>query len=60
MWYMYTMEYYSAIKSEIMSRDYYTKFSKFERHISYDISCMQNKKNDSNELMYKPKIDSQI
>ena len=49
MWYIYTMEYYSAIKewnNAICSnmdeaRDYHAKWSKSdrERQISYDITC---------------------
>ena len=53
MWYIYTMEYYSAIKREwnnaICSnmngpRDYHTKWSKSdrERQIAYDIAYMWN------------------
>ena len=71
MWYIYTMDYYSAIKKEwnnaICSnvdgpRGYHTKWSKSEREreVSYDITYLWNlKKNDTNELMYKGKIDSQ-
>ena len=42
--------------------DYHTKWSKSdgERQISYDIAYMRNlKKNDTNELIYKPETDSQ-
>ena len=53
MWYIYTIEYYSALKKEwnnaICSktdgpRDYHTKWSKSdrERQISYDITHMWN------------------
>ena len=63
------MEYYSAIKkNEIIAfaatvdaiRDYHTKGSKLERErqISYDITYMQNLKNDTNELIYKTEMDS--
>ena len=55
MWYMYTMEYYSAIKKWNIAicsnmdgpRDYHTKWSKpdRERQISYDITYMWNLKN---------------
>ena len=70
MWYIYTMEYYSAIKKEwnnvIWSnmdgpRDYHTKRSKSERerHILYDITYMWNLKNDTNELIYITETDTQ-
>ena len=71
MWYVYTMEYYSAIKKEwnnaICSNmdepgDYHTKWSKShrERQISYDITYMWIlKKNYTNELIYKTEIDPQ-
>ena len=57
MWYIYTMEYYSAIKKEgnnsICSnmgatRDYYTKWSKSEGQIPY-ITYMWNLKYNTNE-----------
>ena len=44
-------------------RDYRTKWSKSdrERQIPYDITSMWNlKKKDTNELIYKIEIDSQI
>ena len=70
MWYIYTIEYYSAIKKEWnnaicsnMDRpgDYHAKWSKSERErqISYDITYMWNLKNDTNELIYKTETDSQ-
>ena len=70
MWYMYTMEYYSAIKKEwnnpicsnmIGPRDYQTKWSKSERErqIPYDRTYMWNLKCDTNELIYKTEADSQ-
>ena len=68
MWYMYTMENYSAIRKEwnipICSnmdepRDYYTKWSKSERErqTPYDITYMWNLKYDTNELNYKTETD---
>ena len=71
MWYIYTVEYYSAIKKEwnnaICSnmdgpRDYHTKWSKSERErqIPYDITYMWNLKYDTNELIYETETDSQI
>ena len=65
MWYVCTMEYYSAIKKEqnnvICSnmggpRDY-TKWSKSdrERQILYDITYMWNLKNSPSKLIYKMK-----
>ena len=71
MWYIYTVEYYLAIKkNEIMPfcsntdglGDYHTKWTKSdrERQISYDITYMWNlKKNNTNELIYKTETDSQ-
>ena len=68
MWYIYTMEYYSAIKKEWnnaicsnmdATRDYHAKWSKSdrERQIPYDITYMWNLKYDTNEPIYEP--DSQ-
>ena len=70
MWYIYTMEYYSAIKKEwnnaICSnmdgpRDCHTRWSKSERErqIPYGITYMWNLKYDTNELIYKTETDSQ-
>ena len=69
MWYIYTMEYYSAIKKEWnnaicsnmdATRDYHTKWSKSERErqIPYDISYMWNLKYDTNEPIYETETDS--
>ena len=67
--YIYTMEYYSAIKKhEIMPfastcmdgpRDYHTKWSKSERErqIPCDVTYMWNLKYDTNEPIYE--TDSQ-
>ena len=71
MWYIYTMEYYSAIKKEwnnaICSnmngpRDCHTEWSKSdrEREISYDIAYMWNQKKGTNELIYKTEIELQM
>ena len=59
MWYMYTMEYYLAIKKEKTmpfaahrcTRDYQTKWSKSEtqRQIPYNITYMWNLKYDTKE-----------
>ena len=71
MWYIYTVEYYSAIKrNEIMPfaaiwMDLEIIIlsevkSDRERKIPYDITYMWNlKKNDTNELIYKTETDSQ-
>ena len=68
MWYIYTMEYYSAIKkNEIMSFAAMwmdleiIKLSKSdrERQVSNDIAYMWNLKYYINEHMYKTKTDSQ-
>ena len=67
MWYIYTMEYYSAIKKErnnaIYSnmdamRDYHTKWSKSERQIPYDITYMWNLKYDTDEPIYETERES--
>ena len=71
MWYIYTMEYYSAIKkieimpfaatwmdldSVILSEVIQTEKEK----LSYDISCRWNlKRNDTNELIYKTEREMQ-
>ena len=74
MWYIYTMEYYSAIKNKWNNaicnnmdgpRDSHTKWSKSdrERQISYDITHMWNLiflKNDTNELIYTTEAVLQI
>ena len=55
MWYLYTMEYYAAIKNETLpfttdmdiTRGYYAKQNKSirERQLSYDLTDMQNLRN---------------
>ena len=56
MWYLYTMEYYSAIKNEILSlqQHYHTKWDKSEkeRQIPCNIDYMWNIKYDRGEHMY--------
>ena len=68
MWYIYTVEYYFAIKNEIMlfeatwmDTDYHTKRSKSERkrQIPYDITHMWNLKYDTNEPIYETETESQ-
>ena len=65
MWYIYTMEYYLAIKEQnnvICSNvdttiHYHTKWSKSEREtlIPYHITYMWNLKHGTNESIYKQK-----
>ena len=68
MLYVYTMEYYSAIKKEwnnaICSNmdgleGHYAKWNRSdrERQILYDITYMWNVKNSTNELIYKTETD---
>ena len=69
MWYTYTMEYRSAIKTQSnatcsnmnATRDYHSKWSKSQRksQIPHDITYMWNLKYDINQLTYKTKTDSQ-
>ena len=70
MWYIYTMEYYSAMKKDWnnaiysnmdATRDYHTKWSKSERErqIPYDITYIWNLKYDTNEPIYETETDSQ-
>ena len=70
MWYIYTMEYYSAIKKneimlfvatgmdlEIVKLGEVSK----RRRISYNTLSMQNiKRNDTSELNYKTETDSDL
>ena len=67
MWYIYTVEYYSAIKkwnNAIYSnmdgpRDYHTKWSQSKTSIVWYRLYAESKKNDTNELIYKTEINSQ-
>ena len=67
MWYIYTMEYYSAIKkNEIMpsaaiwmNLEIIILSEVIKRKIPYDITYMWNLKYDTNELIYETEIDSQ-
>ena len=68
-WYIYTVEYYSAIKKEwnnsICSkmegpREYHTKWSKSDKDKYHMISLICGiLKNDTNKLIYKTETDSQ-
>ena len=68
MWYLYTMEYYPAIKkNEItpfaatwMDLEIIILSEVSQRQISYDVTYMWNLKYDTNELIYKTETDSQI
>ena len=67
MWYIYTMDYYSAIKkNEIMPYAATWMYLEIiilsearQRQTSHDITNMWNlkKKNDTNELIYKTETD---
>ena len=73
MWYIYTMEYYSAIKKnetmlsaatwmqlEMIILSEVSQKEKDKYHmIPYDITYMQNLKYDTNEAMYETETDSQ-
>ena len=69
MWYIYTMEYYSAIENEIMpfaaaqmdlESVILTEWSRSNREISYGIPYMWNlKRNDTTELTYRKAEDLQ-
>ena len=69
MWYIYTMEYYSAIKKEwnnaiCSNMDakievlILSKGSQRERQIPYDITYMWNLKSGTNEIIFKTETDS--
>ena len=71
MWYIYTMEYYSAIKKNKIMPFVATwmdleiiilrEVSQTEKDKSYDIAYMWNlKKNSTNELTYKTEVESQM
>ena len=64
MWYIYTMEYYSAMKKNeppvaATQMDCDINVLSEERQIPYDITYMCNLKYDTNESIYKTEIDSQ-
>ena len=72
MWYIYTMEYYSAIlKNEIMPcaaawmdleiiiLSEVSQTEKDKYHMISPYAESKNKKNDTNELIYKAETDSQ-
>ena len=68
MWYIYTMEYYSAIRKNKIMPSTATWMdleiiklsrSERERQILYDIIYMRNLKYDTNELIYETETDSQ-
>ena len=69
MQYIYAVEYYSAIKgwnNAIFSnkdgpREYHTEWSKSDRGREiHDITYMESKTRDTNELTYKTEIESQM
>ena len=70
MWYIYTMEYYSAKEKEWnnaicsnmdATRYYHTKWSKSERERQMPWYCLfvESKNNDTNELIHKTEINPQ-
>ena len=67
MWYIYTMEYYSAIKKNAImpfaatwrDPEIIILSEVRQRQISYEITYKSNLKNHTNELIYKTEIDSQ-
>jgi len=69
MWYIHTMEYYSAIKNEMISfaatwMDLETvilsEVSQRKISIMISLTCGILKKNVSNELIYRTEIESQM
>ena len=59
-WYSFLLQGNKAIYSNMDGpRDYYTEWSKSERDKYHDITYVESKKNDTNELIYKKEIDSQ-
>ena len=69
LWYVYTMEYYSAIKKNKIMPFAATWMdleiiilsevkSDTERQISHDITYMWNLKKGTNELIYKTEVES--
>ena len=70
MWYIYIMEYYSALKkNEIMTSAatwmdleiiILSEVSQTEEDKYHDIAYMWNLKNGTNELIYKTEIGSQM
>ena len=66
MWYIYIMEYYSAIKNEIipftatwMVLEIIILSEVSQREIPYDITYLWNVKYDTNEPIYDIETDSQ-
>ena len=67
MWYIYTMDYYAAIKKNEMmpfaatwmDLEIIILSEVNQRQISYDITYMWNLKDYSNESMYNTETDSQ-
>ena len=69
MWYLYMLEYYSAIKkNEILPFAstwmdleiiILSEISQTERQMPHDITYMWNLKYDTNELIYKTETDPQ-
>ena len=66
MWYMYTMEYYLAIKKQKNAnrsnmdghREDQTKWNNSNTNITWYHLYVESKKNDKNEPIYKTETDS--
>ena len=71
MWYIYTVEYYSATKNKNEIKPFaatwmdlqiilLSEANQKEKETPYDITCMCNLKNNTDESMYKTEVYLQI